>query len=128
MSDQVAHLPGDPPIPEVVARLLRERWGIDARRLEVETLPDGLGVSIDEGRSVFGIRVRYRSGAPDGDPWMLCADALDALVGTLVENDWGHRELPAGEGVAFGGALFAVDVTRSVPELQKVADRILEDN
>lgn len=121
---------GEPPVPDVVARLLTERWEIDTPDvLTVDLNPSetSMTAELTSGPSVFRLRLVYRRGAgPGQDPWMFLVDALDALVGMLEESGRDHRTLPKGEGVEFAGASFLVEVERHVPGLQKVADRLLD--
>jgi len=117
---------GEAPQPEVVAELLRERHGpFDGLEVDLHaTDPRGLTVSIDEGRQRTLIDVRFLRGA-SADAWLTVADALDALVGSWVEAGKDHRALPSGEDVAFEGAEMRVRVERTIPELERVADRLL---
>lgn len=116
-------------MPDVVARLLHERWGLakdDELAVEVDEAEGSVAAQLKSGASIFHGKVLYRSGAgPDRDPWMLLVDALDALLGQLEEGDRNHRMLPSGEGVEFQGVQLQVSVERSVPELQRVADQLL---
>lgn len=120
---------GVPPVPDVVARLLRERWSIPAEErlaVEVDESTGALSLDLGAGRVVYRLRVQYQAGATgEDDPWMLMADALDALLGELEEQGRAHRTLPSGDGVEFRGARFRVEVERLVPELVRVADRLL---
>ncbi len=117
---------GDPPVPEVVARLLRERWSVPATdAIVMGDLECGLFVEITSGREVYRVAVRLERGPAGADGWALCLDALDALVGSLEESGRAYRELPQGEGVAHGDGLFTVEVERRVPELKRLADRLL---
>lgn len=120
---------GEPPIGDVIARLLAERWDIDDTvRVDVDPDARALAASIDDGQQVVEVRLTYRSGAGDRDPWMLLADGLDALIGQLEEGGRRHRALPAGEGVDYLGAQFLVAIDRRVPELQRIADQLLGDS
>lgn len=122
---------GEPPVADVVARLLAERWGIgepEVLTVDVDEAEGAVAAHLGAGPSRYTVRVTYRAGAgQDRDPWMLLVDALDALFGQLEESGREHRTLPSGEGVEFRGASFAVEVERSVPELQKLADRLIEE-
>ncbi len=127
------------PDPTAVAALLRERWSIPpAVRLTVED-------SQREGRPRLIVRVdrptKARGGGErieldvthlrGGDPsraWDLLADAVDALVGTLVESDYAHRDLPTGSDVEHEGSVLWVDVTASRPDLEAQAEDWLRKN
>ncbi|MEO1227616.1 MAG: hypothetical protein AAFZ18_01835 [Myxococcota bacterium] len=122
---------GEPPLGEWVAQLLAERWEIppdDKLRVDMDTKGGGVEAVLTSGSTEIEISVTYRSGAHDRDPWMVLVDALDALFGQLEESGRDHRALPTGEGVSFGGAEFLVNVEKRVPELQRLADRLLNDN
>lgn len=120
---------GEPPVPDVVAALLTERWSIpegDVLTVNVEVEePRSLSARLRSGSVQYDLQLKYRSGARDRDPWMLLVDALDGLIGQFEESGRNHRELPSGEGVEYRGASLAVEVTRKVPELQRLADGLL---
>lgn len=118
---------GEAPIPDVMAALLAERHPLGpGERFDVDVLDRGLGCALVAARHVVRIQIRYESGACSRDPWELLVDALDALVGQLVESDGDYRRLPIGQGVQFEGAFFSVDVEKDVPELRDLADRWLK--
>jgi DNA-binding helix-hairpin-helix protein with protein kinase domain len=119
---------GDPPIPEVLVRLLRERHPFSGdAAIEAELLddPGGLAVTITTGPMQVELRVRYLRGAGTEDPWMLLADAVDALVGSWLEAEGDPRVLPQGEA-SMGSATFTVDVQRRNLELERLADQWLD--
>jgi hypothetical protein len=120
---------GEAPRPDELAALLAERWpagkGIEYR-VEVGEEPRSLAAHLVGSRQVFVVAVTYLRGAGrDRDPWMLMADAIDALVGQLVESRMSHRELPAGTDVEHEGAFFEVRVERRDPKLDLLADHLL---
>lgn len=121
---------GEAPHPDVLARLLEERYPIAAQ--------DKLEVKLDEAegrltavlwnpRHRWTIALRWEGGGGD-EPWMMSADALDALFGTLVESQHDHRSLPAGAGVEHNGARFTVAVEHDLPEVSRLADQLLNGN
>ncbi|MEM1025589.1 MAG: hypothetical protein AAGD10_16105 [Myxococcota bacterium] len=118
---------GDAPQPEVVAELLGERHG-PFDKLEVDlhaSDPRGLSAHIDLGARRTTIDVRFLRG-PSPDAWLTVADALDALLGSWLESGRDHRALPTGEDVEFQEAMMRVRVEQSVPELERIADQLLE--
>jgi hypothetical protein len=117
---------GDPPVPDVLAKLLAERYPLaEGERFDVEVLDDAIACTLVAPSHQIRVRIRYESGARSRDPWELLVDALDALVGQLVESGRRHRELPVGPGVEWDGARFTVEVEKDVPELRDLADRWL---
>jgi hypothetical protein len=125
--------PGVPPDAPAIAELLVERYSIPATdRLSVEVIDDpespGLALTLERGKDRYQIRIEYLRGRAGRDVWMLLADALDALFGTLIESDRAYRDLPTGSDVEFVGAFFRVDVQRTIPELIARADHLLEGN
>jgi hypothetical protein len=83
-------------------------------------------LSLESGKDLYTIGVEYAGGANGRDVWMLIADALDALFGTFIEAGRAYRDLPAGNDVEYEGARFNVTVDRTIPELAKEADRLLD--
>jgi hypothetical protein len=120
------------PAPDVddIAELLKERHRLkkgDVLRVSAEAAPlPQLELALDSGRDRYTIGVGYLRGANGRDPWMLLADALDSLLGMLLESERAYRDLPAGDDVSFDGAFFRVAVERTVPDLDARADRMLE--
>jgi hypothetical protein len=116
---------------EDIAELLRERYPLpkgDRIRVRAERTPEPrLQVILDSGRHRYEISVAYRRGANGGDPWLLAADALDALFGMFLESNRTYRELPSGEDVEYDGVFFDVLVEHTIPELEARAERLLED-
>lgn len=125
------------PEPTAVAALLRERWNIPASvAIAVEDSTRDrrprLIVRLDRIARRGLVRVvldvtHLRGGDPDR-AWDLLLDAVDALVGTLVENDYAHRDLPTGSDVEHDGSVLWVDVVGARPDLEAQADHILEKN
>ncbi len=120
----------EPPVGDELAALLRERWRLmQAETLSVEVIEGearALSLTLAAEQHLFRIRVAYLRGAgPDRDPWMLMADALDALLGQLLEEDRDHRALPTGSDVEYEGAVFEVHVEKQTPELDALADALL---
>jgi len=125
-SDPHAPAWGDPPIPDVLAALLAERYPLaDGERFEVDVQDEGLAATLRGPGHQTRICLKYEAGARSRDPWELLVDALDALIGQLVENGRQHRALPVGSGVEWDGARFQVEVEKDVPELRDLADRWL---
>ena len=125
MSDQEDW--GEPPHPDVVARLLAERHPIRAGerlRVDVDEADGRLVATLWNPRHRWAISVRWEAGGDDS-PWMLMADALDALFGALIESGRAHRELPAGAGVEHQGARFTIEVQHDLPEVTRLADQLL---
>ena len=121
---------GEPPHPDVIARLLRERYPIEANeklRVEFDEAEGQMRLLLWSARDRWQIDVRYEDGGDDS-PWMLMADALDALFGSFVESGRSHRDLPAGANVEYGGALFTVQVQYDLPEVSRLADQMLKGN
>ncbi|MEQ9504470.1 MAG: hypothetical protein RIT81_46865 [Deltaproteobacteria bacterium] len=122
---------GEPPLGDVVARLIAERYPLtpgEAVVVEVDAASRFVELVHEKRRHHFRFRVRYLRGAgEDRDPWMLMVDALDGLYGMFVESG-SHRTLPTGDDVQHDGAFFSVTVEHSVPELEKLADQMLGDN
>lgn len=121
---------GDPPHPDVVARLLEERYPIEPGeklKVELDEADGRMRVQLWSARHRWQIEVRYEDGGR-GSPWMLTADALDALFGSLIESGRAHRELPAGANVEHQGALFTVQVQYDLPEVSRLADQMLKGN
>lgn len=95
-------------------------------RLLEEGLP-GLELMLDAIEHRYRISVRYLRGAgPERDPWLLMADALDALYGTFAESGRAYRELPEGSDVEYEGAYFSVEVEHTSPHLDALADAVLQ--
>lgn len=119
------------PDTDAIRELLLERYPLrKGDRLEVSARSEplrGLFLSLTSGKERFDIGVEILRGVGRRDPWMLTADALDALFGTFIENDRAYRDLPSGDDVEYEGAFFRVHIERSVPELVDAATRILGD-
>lgn len=130
-------VPEEAPDPDYAAELLRERHLIPARFAVLVSFPESekehphVQVCIDrpkEGRRPlerFILEIKHQEGGPEKERWPLTMNAADALVGTLVESDYAHRDLPAGDGLEFEGVQFGVLVSCVRPELEAEADRWL---
>lgn len=126
-TDPHAPIWGEAPVPDVMAKLLAERHPLDeGERFDVEVLDGAIACTLMAPKHRIRVAVRYESGARSRDPWALLVDAVDALVGQLVERGRRHRELPVGPGVEWDGARFTVEVEKDVPALRDLADRWLE--
>jgi hypothetical protein len=120
---------GEPPHGDVIARLLAERYPISpGEKLTVEVDEAGRRMTLRlwDRRHRYHIGLTYQAGLGGRDGWMLMADALDGLFGTLMESGRRHRELPAGAGVEYEGALFEVVVEHDLPEVTKLANQLIE--
>ena len=118
------------PDAEEIAEVMRLRWGIDPSHylsLDIsqtdENLPK-ISLSLNTGRDLFIISIIYLRGRLD-DEWFALLDAVDAMLGALLENDYQHRELPQGPDVTYEDAVFSVDIQRHVPHLTQMADDFL---
>ena len=122
---------GEPPIGDVLARLLAERHPVpagDVVSVDVDAANRHIALKHQSRRHHYRFVVRYLRGAgPERDPWMLMVDALDALYGTFVEQG-SHLGLPTGPNVEHEAAFFSVGIDHSVPELEKLADQLLGDD
>lgn len=119
---------GDPPHPDIIARLLGERHPIQTgEKLRVDVLEkEGrIAAHLSSPRHRWQISVRWQAGGAGQSPWMLMADALDALFGSLIESQRDARALPTGEGVEYQGVHYEVEVQHDVPEATKLADQLL---
>lgn len=121
---------GEPPHPDVLARLLRERYEVPAsERLDVDPLGRGLRLTWRTSTRQTVFEVTYlRGAAPKEDPWDRVVDALDALAGQYVESGRDHRRLPRGDDVEHLGCFYRVRVESDVPELRRMADRLLSSD
>jgi hypothetical protein len=119
-----------------MAELLRERHGVDPRvGLEISVEADArrprVLATLDRpatgarARTRIAISIGFASGPKGGDRWPVTIDAADALVGQLVESDYAYRDLPTGDDVGFGDAIFVVRVEASYPDLEAAADQLL---
>lgn len=128
MSDEREYY-GPPPDGGDLAELLGERYTVKkGEKIAVTTSDDPLPamtVVLEGGRDRYEIALEYLRGAGQRDPWMVLADAMDSLFGTLLESGRAYRDLPQGDDVEYEGAYFRVRVARDVPELSIKADRIL---
>lgn len=125
-----------PPDPTSVAALLRERWSVPpsadltVQEREREGRPR-LVVRLERARRRGVDRIELdvthlRGGAPD-QVWDRLVDAVDALVGSLVESGYAYRELPTGSDVEYEGSVLWVEVTRARPDLEAQADALLTE-
>lgn len=122
---------GEPPIGDVITRLLEERYPIpatDTVAVDVDAANRHIELVYRARRHHYRFVVRYLRGAgPDRDPWMLMVDALDGLYGVFREQG-DHRGLPTGPDVEHDAAFFAVGIEHLVPELEKLANQLLGDD
>lgn len=119
---------GEPPHPDVIARLLGERYALrpgDKLRVEVSEDVGRIAAHLWDARHRWQISVRWEAGGAPESPWMLMADALDALFGSFLESGRQARELPVGSGVEHRGVYFEVEVEHDLPEVAKLADQLL---
>jgi hypothetical protein len=77
------------------------------------------------GRMRYVLDLTHLRGGARSEAWANLVDALDALVGQLVETGWAHRELPVGDDVQYGDSTFLVSVEMERPELDAIADHLL---
>lgn len=114
----------------LIAELLVERYPIRPKeRVSVRVTEDPLprlDLVLESDRDRYEIGVQYLRGRDGRDVWLLLADALDGLFGTLIESDRAYHDIPAGSDVELDGAFFRVEVSRTIPELVKQADLLLE--
>lgn len=125
------------PDPTSVAALLRERWSIPApadltvEEREREGRPR-LVVRIErarrQGTDRIELDVTHLRGGEPAKVWDHLVDAVDALVGTLVESGYAYRELPTGSDVEYEGSVLWVEVTRARPDLEAQANAILTEH
>ncbi|MBI4820105.1 MAG: hypothetical protein HY791_27770 [Deltaproteobacteria bacterium] len=131
------------PTPLELALALRLRWQIDpgikvtVQLAGTEALPDVTALfevpsRAKTGPDAYRLRVGFeRWRAPkegDREPLTATIQALDALVGSLVESGFGYRELPQGAGVEHEEGSFSVEVERTKPDLERWADDLLSRN
>lgn len=121
---------GPPFDPAEIGPLLTGRWPIhDDERVTVEVEDERrLRISLLGPRHRYAVSARLIDGPTGDEGWTLLVDALDLIFGQLIESDRDYRSLPAGTDVAFRGATLEVIVEHSVPELDKLADQILNGN
>lgn len=121
---------GDAPVPDVLARLLRERYGLPgADVLNVDVTDEGLALNLEAGGRTTRLEVTYlRSEDVEVDPWDRVVDAVDALFGQWLEAGRDHRALPIGDDVEHEGAFFRVRIESKVVALERLADQILASN
>jgi hypothetical protein len=129
----------DRPDAELVADLLRERHELDPRfRVSAavgwrKDVGPEISLSIDrpaQGRLAadrYEIDMVHLGGraTEEVDRWSALVDALDAVVGSLVELRWAHRELPAGPDVEYAGEHFDLSVAYVRPDVEAKADALL---
>ena len=129
----MAKKPFEPQEEIAIAALLRERFELDpsftvavegtselGARLCIER-PKGSGGRPDR----FEISITHERGGRKDSRRDLLIDAIDALLGSLVESDFAHRSLPTGEGVHFREASFTVEVAYTRVDLESAADELL---
>lgn len=119
---------GEPPHPDVLARLLAERYPIrpgEKLRVDLDEDDGKMAAVLWTARHRWTISVSWQAGGTDS-PWMLMADALDALFGGFIESDRQHRDLPSGANVEHLGAMFTVEVEHDLPEVSRLADQMLK--
>ncbi|MFO0725059.1 MAG: hypothetical protein U1E65_14865 [Myxococcota bacterium] len=133
MSDE-----GEAPEGEDIAELLRER----------HLIPKDHGLTVEVGRREGRPRLVARVDRPEKGPrgaeqiridvahlrggdrpaWDQAADALDGLIGMLVEEAFAYRDLPTGSDVEYEDGVFWVEIEASRPELDRRADALLGKN
>ncbi len=115
----------------MVASLITERWSIDPSEtvtIDIDGATHRIGLTLTGPRHRYQWWIALEEAPPAADPWALLVDALDALFGQFIESERDYRALPSGPGVAFMGATFDVTVEHRVPEVEKLADRLLADS
>lgn len=115
----------------MIAELLMERYPIEkGEGLSVSVDPEehSIALSMNAGRHHYLIRVDYLKSGGVRDPWFLMVDALDNLFGMFIESKRAYRDLPSGSDVEFDGAFFRVTVEHAMPEVERMADQILNRN
>ncbi len=143
IEDDGREAPDEPPVPvgapdpEYAAEILKERYAIPSRFVLELSYPEldpehpHLKLQIDQPaesrrpKERYIIELRHLEGGPDKDRWPVTMNALDALLGALVESGYAHRDMPSGEGLEFEEALFGVEVSCVRPDLEAEADRLL---
>lgn len=119
----------EPPHGDVIARLLSERYPLaPGEKLTVEVDPKVpvVELALWDSRQRYALKVGHRSGGSGEDPWMLAVDALDALFGQLIDTGRAYRDLPTGLDVEYQGVSFEVEVEHSFPEVERLAEQLLE--
>ena len=117
--------------PITIAATLAERHGYEAKNLAVEIYegqPLGMGLKLRNKEKMYCIDVFLLQGGIDKEASILrVADALDSLIGMLIESDYSHRELPHGDDISFAGGQFRVLIEMQVPSLDAWANQILSE-
>ena len=121
----------------LVAELLKERHELDSQTIvEVHASLDSenraeLKLSLERSKTAYRPRESYiiQIGQNTPDPsWDSIVDALDALLGTLIANEYEYRSLPSGENVEYAGDKFDVHIEYYRPDVEEAANRMLDGN
>jgi hypothetical protein len=123
-------------LPDVglLAELLKERHKLDTQTMvEIKASFDNdkrpeLYLSIERAKRKFRPREMYSIKLGQNEPhvsWDPIVDALDALLGSLIESGYRYRELPSGEGVVHGEHSFDVFTDYYRPDIEEAANRML---
>ena len=121
----------------LVAELLQERHNLDQRAiLEVESSLDEesravLKLTLERPKTNYRPRETYSIQIGQNKPnpsWDSIVDALDALLGTLIETSYDYRNLPSGKDVEYQSEKFDVHVEYYRPDVEEAANRMLDGN
>jgi len=134
-------MPGqlDKQLPDegLLVDLLKERHNLDAQTIvEIKASFDQdkrpeLRLCIERAKKEFRPRETYSIKIGQNDPhtsWDPIVDALDALLGSLIESGYRYRDLPSGQGVVHGEHSFDVFADYFRPDIEEAANRILNGN